>query len=174
MPRATVHPFPMNQCVVWTDWSTFPLVMQDVDSITRGWTALWVNLRYTSAPFVFIAKKINCTYLFRIKKQLGFFSGLYGLCLYSKQFYVCSDDGEQDERSSRNYNHFSDVIYRNIQSNERYSHAKRLPGNLSRRLQADLGRCSVAIYRHADDVYHRLTDTNSDFKVKSKTLQLTM
>lgn len=108
------------------------------------------------------------------QKTTGVFSGLYGLYLYSKQLYVCSDDGEQDERSSRNYIHFSDVIYRNIQSNERYSHAKRLPGNLSRRLQADLGRCSVAIYRHADDVYHRLTDTNSDFKVKSKTLQLTM
>uniref|UniRef100_K1RCR9 Solute carrier organic anion transporter family member n=1 Tax=Magallana gigas TaxID=29159 RepID=K1RCR9_MAGGI len=100
--------------------------------------------------------------------------GLYGLYLYSKQFYVYSDDEEQYERSSRNYNHFNDVIYRNIQSNERYSHAKRLPGNLSRRLQADLGRRSVAIYRHADDVYHRLTDTNSDFKVKSRTLQLTI
>lgn len=164
MPRAIVHPFPMNQCVVWTDWSTFPLVMQDVDSITSGWTALWVNLRYTSAPFVLYLK--NHLYIFVSNhKTTGVFSGLYGLYLYSKQLYVCSDDGEQDERSSRNYNHFSDVIYRNIQSNERYSHAKRLPGNLSRRLQADLGRCSVAIYRHADDVYHRLTDTNSDFKV---------
>lgn len=165
MPRATVHPFPMNQCVVWTDWSTFPLVMQDVDSITRGWTALWVNLRYTSAPFVFISKKSFVHICFESKNNWVFFSGLYGLCLYSKQFYVYSDDEEQYERSSRNYNHFNDVIYRNIQSNERYSHAKRLPGNLSRRLQADLGRCSVAIYRHADDVYHRLANTNSDFKV---------
>lgn len=165
MPRAIVHPFPTNQCVVWTDWSTFPLVMQDVVSITSGWTALWVNLRYTSAPFVFISKKSFVHIFVSNHKTTGFFSGLYGLYLYSKQFYVYSDDGEQDERSSRNYNHFSDVIHRNIQSNERYSHAKRLPGNLSRRLQADLGRCSVAIYRHADDVYHRLTDTNSDFKV---------
>lgn len=130
-----------------------------------------VHIIYTVC---FISKKSFVHICFESKNNWVFFSGLYGLCLYSKQFYVCSDDGEQDERSSRNYNHFSDVIYRNIQSNERYSHAKRLPGNLSRRLQADLGRCSVAIYRHADDVYHRLTDTNSDFKVKSKTLQLTM
>lgn len=55
MPRVVVHQFPMNQCVVWTDLSTFPLVMPDVDSITSGWTALWVNLRYISALFVFIS-----------------------------------------------------------------------------------------------------------------------
>lgn len=73
MPRATVHPFPMNQCVVWTDWSTFPLVMQDVDSITSGWTALWVNLRYTSAPFVFISKKSSVHICFESKNNWGFF-----------------------------------------------------------------------------------------------------
>lgn len=73
MLRATVHPFPMNQCVVWTDWSTFPLVMQDVDSITRGWTALWVNLRYTSAPFVFISKKSFVHICFESKNNWVFF-----------------------------------------------------------------------------------------------------
>lgn len=73
MPRATVHPFPMNQCVVWTDWSTFPLVMQDVDSITSGWTALWVNLRYTSAPFVFISKKSFVHIFVSNHKTTGFF-----------------------------------------------------------------------------------------------------
>lgn len=73
MPRATVHPFPMNQCVVWTDWSTFPLVMQDVDSITSGWTALWVNLRYTSAPFVFISKKSFVHICFESKNNWVFF-----------------------------------------------------------------------------------------------------
>lgn len=73
MPRATVHPFPMNQCVVWTDWSTFPLVMQDVDSITSGWTALWVNLRYTSAPFVFISKKSFVHICFESQNNWVFF-----------------------------------------------------------------------------------------------------
>lgn len=73
MPRATVHPFPMNQCVVWTDWSTFPLVMQDVESITSGWTALWVNLRYTSAPFVFISKKSFVHICFESKNNWVFF-----------------------------------------------------------------------------------------------------
>lgn len=73
MPRATVHPFPMNQCVVWTDWSTFPLVMQDVDLITSGWTALWVNLRYTSAPFVFISKKSFVHICFESKNNWFFF-----------------------------------------------------------------------------------------------------
>lgn len=73
MPRAIVHPFPMNQCVVWTDRSTFPLVMQDVDLITSGWTALWVNLRYTSAPFVFTSKKSFVHICFESQNNWVFF-----------------------------------------------------------------------------------------------------
>lgn len=81
MPRAIVHPFPTNQCVVWTDLSTFPLVMPDVDSITSGRTALWVNLRYIPvlALFVFISNKSIVHTCF--ETQNNCFSDLFGLCL---------------------------------------------------------------------------------------------
>lgn len=42
----------------------------------------------------FIFKKLFVYICFELKNNWVFFLGLYGLCLYLKQFYVCSDDGE--------------------------------------------------------------------------------
>lgn len=98
MPRATVHPFPTNQCVVWTDWSTFPLVMQDVDSITRGWTALWVNLRYTSAPFVFISKKSFVHICFESKNNWVFFQAYMDCtCIQNSFMYAAMMENKTRE-----------------------------------------------------------------------------
>lgn len=98
MPRATVHPFPMNQCVVWTDWSTFPLVMQDVDSITSGWTALWVNLRYTSAPFVFTSKKSFVHICFESQNNWGFFQAYMDCtCIQNSFMYAAMMENKTRE-----------------------------------------------------------------------------
>lgn len=98
MPRATVHPFPMNQCVVWTDRSTFPLVMQDVDSITSGWTALWVNLRYTSAPFVFISKKSFVHICFESQNNWVFFQAYMDCtCIQNSFMYTAMMENKTRE-----------------------------------------------------------------------------
>lgn len=89
-----VYLFFMNQCVVWMDWFIFFFVMQDVDLIISGWMVLWVNLRYILVLFVFIFKKFFVYICFELKNNWVFFLGLYGLCLYLKQFYVYSDDEE--------------------------------------------------------------------------------
>lgn len=98
MPRATVHPLPMNQCVVWTDWSTFPLVMQDVDSITSGWTALWVNLRYTSAPFVFMSKKSFVHICFESQNNWVFFQAYMDCtCIQNSFMYAAMMENKTRE-----------------------------------------------------------------------------